>query len=186
MVERGLVIFADSAHSGHISRYSSTLSESLSSAMLIALSRMSETAPLKEQYREVKELRPFIQYLAHAAARDTPASALANFEELIEQSLVNRQAADGAQSRKLRSIARAYLASLVGSSPLLSTADKSGLGSFSFSELYAKLRSDPIGGGVEQLVLHRGERPSEQNPRQISVASFQPHSSHSTPPPRDS
>jgi hypothetical protein len=158
MVERGLVVFADSNHKSHLNRYANELKNVLTSALLAILPELRPDRDLKEQYRNFKELRPFIQYLAHAAVSSTPARAIANLEEIIQQSLVNQQVQSPEDSRKLRTIARNYLQQLTGRQPgMLKVADETGLASFSFDELYAKLRNDRVLMSGPREVLEQGE-----------------------------
>lgn len=157
MIEKGLIIFVDPAHRSHYTRYGSTLSESLKSALLLILNQISTEDSIKDQYRQHPELRPFIQYLAHAAANSSPRAALTNLEELLEQSLINQQC-DPNDARKLRRVATVYLQELVRSrSGLLKVADTSGLGSFSFEELFGKLRNNAVLQSGPQAVLQRRE-----------------------------
>lgn len=93
-------------------RYVQNLHNVLTSALLAILPNLRPEASIKEQYRNFPALRPFIQYLAHAAATSDPARAIANLEELIQQSLANHQVQSPTDSRKLRTIARAYLQQL--------------------------------------------------------------------------
>jgi hypothetical protein len=158
LAEKGLVLFADPSHQEHLERYSQALSESLYSAMLAVLSMLDPEGDLKQQYRDYPTIRPFIQYLAHAAATSSVTDAIRNLEALVEQSLVNQQIAPGVQSRKLRAIARNYLQQLLDKSGrLIKVADTTGLGTFSFNELYAKLRDDPILKAGPQEVIKRGK-----------------------------
>lgn len=157
MVEQGLVVFADSNHRQHLDRYVHNLHNVLTSALLAILPNLRPEASIKEQYRNFPALRPFIQYLAHAAATSDPARAIANLEELIQQSLANHQVQSPVDSRKLRTIARAYLQQLTTrSGGLLKAADQTGLGTFSFDELYAKVRDDPILKAGPKVVLESG------------------------------
>ena len=158
MVEKGLVIFADNKHQEHLDNYSESLSQSLQSALLAILNELSPEASLKEQYRKYPQLRPFIQYLAHAAAYSSPESAIANLEELLQQSLANQQVQSRQEARKLRSIARAYLENLLEDTRgrgLLRVADSAGLGSFSFKELYAKLLNDEVLNAGPREIMNR-------------------------------
>lgn len=144
IMEKGLVVFADRKHQNHVDRYTEVLSESVTSAMLQLLQHLSPNLPLKAQYRQHHALRPFIQFLAHAAATSSAATALANLEELLQQSLVYQQVRNDAESAKLRAVARSYLQQLTSPTGFLRVADSSGLASFSFQELYAKVADDSI------------------------------------------
>jgi hypothetical protein len=158
MVEKGMVLFADPAHQVHLERYAGELRNVLRSALLAILPSLRPELPLKEQYREIPALRPFIQYLAHAAATSTPASAIANLEELIQQSLANQQVENQADAQKLRAIARSYLQQIATKTGgMLKAADSTGLATFSFDELYAKLRDDPVLRAGPREVLRLGE-----------------------------
>ena len=158
MVEQGLVVFADENHKKHLEHYSSDLKNVLASALLTILPNLRADRPLKDQYRELPALRPFIQYLAHAAASTDAADAIANLEELLQQSLANHQIKTTAESQKLRNIARSYLQQLITrEGAMLRAADQTGLATFSFDELYAKLRNDPVLNAGPREVLGRGE-----------------------------
>jgi helicase len=91
LAEKGLVVFANPAHQKHLDRYSQELRNSLRSAMLMVLDALDPEGDLKQQYRDIKTIRPFIQYLAHAAATSSATEAIRNLEALLEQSLVNQQ-----------------------------------------------------------------------------------------------
>jgi DEAD/DEAH box helicase len=158
MVEQGLVVFADANHKKHLEHYSSGLKNVLASALLTILPSLRPDRPLKDQYREIPALRPFVQYLAHAAANTNAADAIANLEELLQQSLANHQIKTASDSQKLRNIARSYLQQLIPrESTMLRAADQTGLATFSFDELYAKLRNDPVLNSGPQAILDRGE-----------------------------
>ncbi|MCU0527450.1 MAG: DEAD/DEAH box helicase, partial [Elainella sp. Prado103] len=161
MVEKGLVIFPDKNHQEHLDRYSSELTTSLQSALLLILEQIRTDVSPKEQYRNHPELRPFIQYLAHAAANSSPSSAMANLDELIQQSLVNQQVKNSSEARKLRDVARKYLEELIAAKKgagYLKVVDSSGLGSFSFDELFKKLRKDPVlGRGPSEILSLKEE-----------------------------
>jgi hypothetical protein len=145
LVERGLVVFADPDHQRHLDRYAQDLRNVLKSALLAVLPGLRPERPLKDQYREFPALRPFIQYLAHAAATSSPARAIANLEELIQQSLANQQAQGPTDAQRLRMVARSYLQQIINKpGGMLKAADVTGLATFSFDELFAKLREDPV------------------------------------------
>jgi len=156
LAEKGLVLFTDPSHQTYLEQYSQELSNSLVSAMLIVLDALDPDKDLKQQYRDNPTIQPFIQYLAHAAATTSVAEAIRDLEALVEQSLVNQQATV-LQSRKLRSVARSYLQQLLNASgSLLKVADTTGLGTFSFNELYAKLQDDPILRSGPGEIIRRG------------------------------
>lgn len=158
MVERGLVIFADPNHRSHMDRYADELQNVLTSALLTILPDLRLDQPIKDQYRKFPALRPFIQYLAHAAVNSTATQAIVDLEELIQQSLANQQVQTPALAQKLRNVARSYLQQLIESRRgMLKAADETGLATFSFNELYAKLVSDPVLNLGPREVLERGE-----------------------------
>lgn len=159
MVEKGLVIFSQKSHQEHLERYSQELTESLQSALLLILDKLSPNESLKDLYRNHLELRPFIQYLAHSAANSSPASAMANLEELLQQSLANQQVRSSIEARKLRDVSRRYLQELTRKNTgFLKIADSTGLGSFSFDQLYATLRNDSVlNSGPREILFRREE-----------------------------
>lgn len=156
--DRGVVVFADPDHRKHRDWYCDHIATTLTSALLAVLPEFDLSKTLKEQYRKIPALRPFIQYLAHAAVAESPAIALKNLEELIQQSLVSLQVKTPTDGRKLRKIAELYLSHLVHKTPaLLSVADATGLAHFSFDELFAKIQNDPLLQTGPAEVLLRGE-----------------------------
>ncbi len=159
LVDRGLVIFADTDDRESFERYSRALIEPLRSALLEALRRADSSAPLKTIYRDYPEIRPFIQFLAHAAATASPANAMANLEELLQSSLAMRQVRPGQEAAGMRSIARAYLTSIRQKERgYLKVADQTGLGSFSFDELYARIGDDPLlRRGPNEIIRRKSE-----------------------------
>ena len=155
--EQGIVLFTNISHQKHLDCYSNALSQSLYSAMLMVLESLDPDMDVKQQYRDIPVIRPFIQYLAHAAATSSVGEVLRNLEALVEQSLINQQIPYD-KSSKLRGIARSYLKQLLKKNGrLLKTADVTGLATFSFEELYAKLRGDPILKNGPGEVLNRGQ-----------------------------
>lgn len=145
LTETGYVVFADPARRRRAIEYCNAVSDQIVSGLLAVVDVISPSMALKDAYREHTALRPFIQYLAHAAARSSTSEALRNLDELIQQSLANQQASDARVARRLSEIGRAYLEELRGSSAgVLRNADVSGLSTFSFAELYAKMRGDPV------------------------------------------
>lgn len=158
MTDEGLVIFTNPQHQLQLDIYARQLTESLRSALLDILENISPSTPLKQLYREFPALRPFIQYLAHAAANSSPGQALANLEELLQQSLANQQIRTSAEALKLRTIARSYLRALTSPKGFLKAADTTGLGTFSFQELYAKVLADPVlNAGPAEILARREE-----------------------------
>jgi helicase len=153
MVDRGLVVFVDHDRRGLWEEYAAKLREPIESALLHALDNINPNLSIEEQFETYKELRPFLQYLVHAAAMFGPAIALRNLEELLQASLASTQA-HGAANAKLRGIAQTYLRVIARQNRgYLKVVDSTGLGSFSFDSLYSNLRSDPILSGGPGRVL---------------------------------
>lgn len=145
LADKGLVIFCDPHHQPYWEEYSKSVSESLTSALLAVLKLLDSSGSLKDQYREYPAVRPFFQYLAHTAAKKTPATALADVDELIQASLANLQVKDTTDARTMRNVARRYLGEILSkNSGYLKVADTTGLGSFSFDELYANISKDDV------------------------------------------
>src|SRR5690606_12380278 len=129
------------------------------SALLGVFQDVDYTDSLKNQYREHEALRPFIQYLAHAAATEGPARAIATLEELLQASLANVQVETVDDARAMRDLARRYLIEISNKSVgFLKAADTTGLSSFSFDELYAKIGDDPVLRQGPGAVLDAGEK----------------------------
>jgi helicase len=156
-VDRGLVIFT-ADHKEKWEHYSTTLSENVKSGLLSALRTVNRNQSLKDLYRQHEELRPFLQYLAHAAASGSPAKAIADLDELLQGSLANLQVQSDADSQMMRFVARAYLGAISNKpEAYLKSADTTGLGSFSFDELFARLGDDPVLIAGPREVLARGQ-----------------------------
>jgi helicase len=157
MVEQGIVVFASRNHESKWRRYSDALSEQITSALLTALNSDSATTDLKELYSKQKSLRPFIQFLAHAAARHGPRRAMEDLDELVQASLANQQVNSRRDAARLRALARRYLLSIQQKNTgMLRAADNSGLGHFSFDELYAKISDSPLLSSGPAEVLRSG------------------------------
>ncbi len=157
MADQGLVLFADAKHRNHWENYSAKLSDDINSALLQVINRLGPGGSLKEQYNTHEELRPFLQYLNHAAATLSPARALNRLEEILESSLANMQVTNSGESQRLRSIASQYL-KLISRQQVgyLKVVDTTGLGSFSFDELYAKIgASDILSNGPNAILSKR-------------------------------
>ncbi|MFY0523504.1 DEAD/DEAH box helicase [Archangium gephyra] len=159
VADRGIIIFVNPKDREHWEKYSSSLSESLTSALLSILGQLGDGSSLKELYRKHPQLRPFIQYLAHAAATLGPAKATNDLEELLQASLANRQVKSGAQAQRLRDIARSYLREISGvNTGYLKIADTTGLGSFSFDSLFAQITHDEVlRSGPGEILRQRQE-----------------------------
>lgn len=157
LVDKGVIVFASETLAARADEYSHKFSETLLSALLKIVALINPQGDIKSQYRDIPELRAFIQYLAHAAATSSPAEALANLEELIEQSLLSFQVSHSSDLRTLRLLAHRYLQDVGKSPQLLHAADTSGLGTFSFNELFAKHRGDPVLSAGPTAVLNGGQ-----------------------------
>lgn len=143
--DKGCVIFVDKKHQKDLEFYASHLSEEIRSALLNILQQIQPLQSLRELYNSLDTLRPFIQYLAHAAAGTSPERALTQIEELLQASLANAQVQNVYQSRALRNIASRYLREISNrSSFYLKVADETGLGSFSFDDLYSSIRNSQL------------------------------------------
>src|SRR5262249_8644656 len=144
LADRGLVVFVDHERRDLLEDYSTKLREPIVSALLQALDAINPNLSVKDQFETSKELRPFLQYLVHAAAMFGPAVAFRNLEELLQASLVGTQAQRAANG-KLRGIAQSYLREIARQNTgYLKIVDSTGLGSFSFDSLYGALKNDPI------------------------------------------
>jgi helicase len=145
MADQGIIVFANPKHQDHLANYSSHLTEKLRSALLDILRQLQPGVPLRTYYDDYPEIRPFFQYLNHIAATRTPARALADLEELLQASLANTQIDSQVDAQRMRVLARSYLTEISRHQvPYLKAIDSSGLGSFSFNELYSKIRLDEV------------------------------------------
>jgi hypothetical protein len=143
--DKGLVVFVNQGHRAEWQRYADALSEDIRSALLEVLSQAATATSLKEAYRLYPQLRPFFQYLAHAAATLGVRRATEELDELLQMSLANTQAGSRAEVRQMRDLAQGYLAGIAAKQPgYLKAADSTGLGSFSFDSLYAAVRNDGL------------------------------------------
>lgn len=162
LADKGFVVFANEKHRPQYERYSKYLSESIVSALLSVLQAASDAPSLKEAYRRLPQLRPFIQYLAHAAASLSPEGALATVEEIVEASFANASASGRDEKRLLRSVASRYLAEISGKSRgYLKVADSTGFGSFSFDEIFSKVRADAVLASGPDALLRGGPKALE-------------------------
>jgi helicase len=156
-VDKGLVIFANEGHRPKWESYVEHLSEPIRSALLSVLSAAMAEGSLKSAYRLFPQIRPFIQYLAHAAATLTTTGALAALEEILEASFANVSATNRSERRALRDLARRYLGEISAKpTGYLKIADTTGFSSFSFDELYAKIPNDKILSSGPSAVLKGG------------------------------
>jgi helicase len=145
LVDKGLVIFVNEGHEDKFNYYKEHLSSPIRSALLETIHLSNNANELKDQYKQYVELRPFMQYLAHAAAHDTPQKARDKLDELLQGSLANVQIDKASDFEKLYNLADRYLESISGrKNRYLKASDSTGLGSFSFDELFAKIMDDPV------------------------------------------
>lgn len=156
--DAGIVLFANGQHQDLLEAYAAVRDAEIRSALLGSLTAALATADLKQAYRENPELRPFLQYLLHAVATLGTHTALARLEELIEGSLASQQTVGPEQATLLRSLALRYVRSVSTNQGMNRTADASGLGSFSFSELFAKSRANQVLADGPDRVLEEQER----------------------------
>lgn len=143
--DKGIVLFANPDHEQHWERYCSELSKPLDSALIKAINEIQQGGDLKTLYRRNEAIRPFIQYILHACAEHGVGATRAQLAQLIEASLFNAQLTSVAESRKARTLANSYVDLLEGrSTGYLKLTDSTGLGSFSFDELRAKVGQDKL------------------------------------------
>lgn len=140
--ERGVVVFANSEHREHWARYTTYLSERIDSALAEAISLVAEGADVKMAYRVNEAIRPFIQYLGHSVARTGARQTASDLERLVTASFAGKSATVRAS---LLRFARRYIGEVASKQQsYMKVADETGLASFSFDELYATIRNDPI------------------------------------------
>lgn len=140
--ERGLVVFANSDHREHWQRYTTYLSERVESALADAVARVAEGADIKSTYRTNEGIRPFIQYLGHSVARMGARETASDLERLVTASFAAKS--PSARASLLR-LARRYVGEVASKQQsYMKVADETGLASFSFDELYATIRNDPV------------------------------------------
>ncbi len=159
--DKGIVVFANPDHEDHWERYCSELSKPLDSALIKAIKEIQQGGDLKTLYRRNEAIRPFIQYILHACAQHGVAATRSQLAQILEASLFNAQLPSVTEARKARVLANAYVDLLEGrSSGYLKLTDSTGLGSFSFDELRAKVGRDALlssgpanvyGSGVEGM-----------------------------------
>ncbi|WP_287496924.1 DEAD/DEAH box helicase [Pandoraea sp. CB10b_02] len=99
LADKGFIVFANSGHREKWEKYTRHLSESVVSALLSVLALAINEPSLKNAYRKFPQIRPFLQYLAHAAANMTVRGALTSLEEILEASFANSIAPGGAAPR---------------------------------------------------------------------------------------
>lgn len=154
LADKGLIVFTNSKHRTKWEQYTKHLSESIVSALLSVLSNALSEPSLKEAYRKYPQVRPFIQYIAHAAVTMTPTGALASLEEIIEASFANSISTSRDERRALRHLATKYLSEISRKSiGYLKVSDSTGFGSFSFDTIFASISNDPIlNAGPKELI----------------------------------
>ncbi|ANL76413.1 DEAD/DEAH box type DNA/RNA helicase protein (plasmid) [Rhizobium phaseoli] len=149
--ERGVIVFANSEHRGLWEHYTASLSEQIDSALAVAIERIADGADIKTSYRTNEGIRPFIQYIGHSVARLGSQQTSSELERLVNASFAGRS--DAARA-KLLQFARRYLGQITGKQQsYMKVADETGLASFTFDELYATIRTDPVlSGGTAQML----------------------------------
>lgn len=140
--ERGLIVFANQQHKDLWQFYTSHLSERIDSALDEIATKIDNTDSLKWIYRKHESVRPFLQYLAHASATLGVKRAYTELERLVEASFSGR-------SKKskdfLFSLAKRYLGEIATKNQnYLKASDKTGLGSYSFDELFFHIKNDSL------------------------------------------
>lgn len=142
LAEKGVIVFADKDHRDHWARYTSHLSERIESSLAAAIAKINEDDSLKWTYQRHEGVRPFIQYLGHAVATLGARETGADLERLISACLAGRNPDTRAALTRL---ARRYLGEVAGKATgYMKVADQTGLASFSFDQLYASIRNDPV------------------------------------------
>ncbi|MDN7726281.1 DEAD/DEAH box helicase [Burkholderia gladioli] len=157
LADKGFIVFASGNHREKWEKYTRHLSESIVSALLDVLVSAINEPSLKKAYRKYPQIRPFLQYLAHAAANLTVRGALTSLEEILEASFANSIASGREERRALRDLAARYLGEIANKPPAyLKIADTTGFSSFSFDELYAQIPGDSVLSAGPQEVLRGG------------------------------
>ncbi len=153
--ERGVVVFASSDHREHWERYTEYLSEKIESALAEAIARVSDGMEIKRVYKMNEGIRPFIQYLGHSVARLGAQQTTSELERLVTASFAGKSEVVRASLMRL---ARRYVAQVSGKQQsYMKVADETGLASFSFDELYASIRADPVLAQGSSEVLQQPE-----------------------------
>jgi len=140
--ERGLIVFANTSHRNIWEHYTNNLSERIDSALDAVIEEINSADSLKWIYRKHEAIRPFLQYLSHASAIYGVRSTFGDLERLVEASLSGK-------SKKskdfLFALAKRYLGEIAEKNQnYLKVADKTGLGSYSFDELFYHIKNDSI------------------------------------------
>lgn len=158
MTDKGLIVFVNKKHKNKFRKYKSDLNQKITSSLVGIIKKIDRIDQIEVSYKEHEAIRPFIQYLAHIAAKETPRKALAMLEELIQGSLASRQIASSVERKKAQSLASRYLKSISGKNiGYLRAADQTGLGSFSFDELFKNIKRDRLLSEGPKAVRSNGE-----------------------------
>jgi hypothetical protein len=140
--ERGLVVFANSGHRELWEYYTEHLSDRIDSALNSTIENIKQSDSIKWIYKIHEPIRPFLQYLSHASALIGIKSTYSDLERLVEASLSGK---NKDIKEKLLNLARRYLSEIAHKQQsYLKAADKTGLSSYSFDQLFAHIRSDQI------------------------------------------
>ena len=153
--DKGLVVFANPKHKDKWEYYTKTLDTPIVSSLLDLASYLgTEELNLKQLYKDVPKIRPFLQYFAHSMAVLGSTKAKEITFELINSSLMYQQLDDLTAIRKIRDLSSTYVDMLAEkNSGYLKLADSTGLGSFSFDELVGKvLQSDLLMSGPDAVL----------------------------------
>ncbi|MGM5028328.1 DEAD/DEAH box helicase [Tardiphaga sp. 862_B3_N4_1] len=155
MSEKGVVVFASSNHRNHWLRYTQYLSEKVHSALAEAIQSVKEADQVKAIYRSNEGIRPFIQYIGHSVARIGAQQTSSDLERLVTASFAGRSEIT---RNALMRLARRYIAQVAQKQQsYMKVADQTGLASFSFDELYANIRSDPVLARGDATTLKRAD-----------------------------
>lgn len=140
--ERGLIVFANQKHRGLWEHYTNNLSERIDSALDEVIEEIDNADSLKWIYRKHEAIRPFLQYLSHASATLGIRNTYADLERLVEASLSGRTK----KSKDfLFALAKRYLGEIANKNQsYLKMSDKTGLGSYSFDELFYHIKNDRV------------------------------------------
>ncbi len=149
--ERGLIVFANKEHRDLWNFYTENLSERIDSALDDIAEKINDSDSLKWIYRTHEPVRPFLQYLSHASATLGIRRAYADLERLVEASFSGRTKAS---KDFLFYLAKKYLGEISSKNQsYLKVADKTGLGSYSFDELFYHIKNDAVLMSGEPSVL---------------------------------
>lgn len=154
LANRGLVLFANPEHREKWSRYTSSLDQPIISALQRLLNEISEGKnDLRELYRNIPELRPFLQYFSHSASLLGVEKLKSMLLELINSSLLYKQTVDLKSIKVLRNITEEYVEELSRKNQgYLKMADSTGLGTFSFDRLVWECNnSETLSKGLSEV-----------------------------------